>query len=409
VALTGAPVALPAPRPGGAASAAAPATGAVAGTGRFPALDGVRALAALAVVLTHVGFSSGVSVRGGALGVTTSRLEAGVTVFFVLSGFLLYRPWAAAHLGVGRAPGVRAYLWRRALRILPAYWLALTVTLLTLDRDQLRTPADWAVQYGLAQIYLPLRLYPGLGMVWSLCVEVTFYLALPVLAWLLGMRAARRTAAKQTRYELAALAILSAGGLAWAAATNSGHFLDPRIAGMWLPGHLDWFALGMALAVVQARVATDRTAFPSLRLLGEAPWLCWALAAATFWLSTTPICGPRQIYGFTAWQVVAKHLLYVIAAGLLVAPCVLAPRGSRWQPQALLASRPARYLGEISYAIFLWHLCLLLGIYAVTGYPQFSGHFVVLLVAVLVATVAVAAASWHWLEAPVLRLKRLVS
>ncbi|MFL6136176.1 MAG: acyltransferase family protein [Frankiaceae bacterium] len=409
--LTGAGVAPPLPRPGGeltASGTAEPVTHSAAATGRFPALDGVRALAALAVVLTHVGFSTGLSLRGGPVGVATARLDAGVTVFFVLSGFLLYRPWAAAHLGAGRSPAVRGYLWRRALRILPAYWLALTVTLLTIDRDQLRTPVDWLVQYGLAQIYLPARIYQGLAMVWSLCVEVSFYLALPLLAWLLGVRSRRRAPGAQARFELIALAALAAGSLGWSAAVTTGHFLDPRLAGLWLPGHLDWFAAGMALAVVQVRVTADRAAFPTLRMLGEAPWLCWALAAAALWLSTTPLCGPRLIDGFTAWQVATKHVLYVAAAGLLVAPCALAPHGSGWRPQALLTTGPLRFLGEISYGVFLWHLCLQQGIYAALGYPLFSGHFVVMLVAVLATTVLVSTLSYRWLEEPVLRLKRLV-
>ena len=87
---------------------------------RLPALDALRAVGAAAVIGTHVGFSTGAISRfewGGLL----ARLDVGVAIFFVLSGFLLFRPFAAAVATGADRPSVRRYLWRRALRILPAY------------------------------------------------------------------------------------------------------------------------------------------------------------------------------------------------------------------------------------------------------------------------------------------------
>src|SRR5260370_42480308 len=86
-------------------------------------LDGLRAAAAVAVVLTHVAFQTGEVVRGAG-GALLGRLDAGVAVFFALSGFLLYRPYVAARWDGRPPPPVRRYALRRAARILPAYWLA---------------------------------------------------------------------------------------------------------------------------------------------------------------------------------------------------------------------------------------------------------------------------------------------
>src|SRR4051812_30593358 len=89
---------------------------------RFPLVDGLRAVAAIGVLLTHSAISSGLVTTGATGFRYAQRLEVGVTIFFVISGFVLYRPFLLA-----RVDGAR-YAWRRALRIVPAYWIALTVT-----------------------------------------------------------------------------------------------------------------------------------------------------------------------------------------------------------------------------------------------------------------------------------------
>jgi peptidoglycan/LPS O-acetylase OafA/YrhL len=76
--------------------------------GHFPCFDGLRALAALSIVLTHVAFASGAN-SPNVLGAFFARMDGGVAMFFVLSGFLLYRPFVLAHLHDG-APGTRAFL-----------------------------------------------------------------------------------------------------------------------------------------------------------------------------------------------------------------------------------------------------------------------------------------------------------
>ncbi|HVM63588.1 MAG TPA: acyltransferase family protein, partial [Acidimicrobiales bacterium] len=91
----------------------------------FPCFDGLRAFAALTVILVHTSFPTGFTTRQHFWGAFTARGEIGVAVFFLISGFLLYRPFVAAHLEGRPGPAIRPYLKRRILRIVPAYWVAL--------------------------------------------------------------------------------------------------------------------------------------------------------------------------------------------------------------------------------------------------------------------------------------------
>src|SRR6478735_6487233 len=95
---------------------------------QFPALNALRAVGAILVVLTHSAFNTG-RINDGWTGAMLARFDFGVTLFFVLSGFLLSRPWfLAAALGE-HGPSTRHYLWKRALRILPLYWVVVVVAL----------------------------------------------------------------------------------------------------------------------------------------------------------------------------------------------------------------------------------------------------------------------------------------
>ena len=123
-------------------------------------------------------------------------LAYGVILFFTLSGFLLYRPFAAAILRGDPLPSLRRYLLNRALRILPAYWVILFFSAMVLGSvlfwDSSGNLANGRLlDLGLIpraafflQDYFPSTLLLGIGPAWSLAVEVVFYCALPMLALL---------------------------------------------------------------------------------------------------------------------------------------------------------------------------------------------------------------------------------
>src|SRR5690349_15606031 len=147
---------------------------------RLPALDALRAAGAAAVVGVHVGFATGWG--AGPWGGLVVRLDVGVAVFFVLSGFVLFRPFAWAHAHGARRPHTGRYLWRRALRILPAYWLTVAVCLLVLPGNAGASGGEWLRFATLTQFYGRGHFHDALGHTWSLTVEVVFYLLLPLLA-----------------------------------------------------------------------------------------------------------------------------------------------------------------------------------------------------------------------------------
>ena len=139
---------------------------------RFPLLDSLRAIAALGVLVSHAAFLSGAARRHW-WGAATSNGNLGVAVFFILSGFLLYRPLINAQLNGAPRTRLRDYVRRRLLRIVPAYWLALTVLAIWpgLDPDFGR---NWWRYYFFLQLYNPYTVLLGIAQAWTLCVEVSF-------------------------------------------------------------------------------------------------------------------------------------------------------------------------------------------------------------------------------------------
>src|SRR4051812_9992430 len=148
---------------------------------RFPALDGLRAVGALAVLTTHVGFHSGASLDGPFAGLL-ARLDVGVAIFFAISGFLLYRPHVVAWFDGTLPPLTLPYLRNRALRILPPLWVAVLLAGVLVPRKDGVGWATYLQHASLTQIYFDGPAADGLTQLWSLATEVAFYLLLPALA-----------------------------------------------------------------------------------------------------------------------------------------------------------------------------------------------------------------------------------
>src|SRR5215210_1287947 len=257
---------------------------------RVPGLDGLRGLAAAAVLLTHVGFQTGYTFNGF-LGGVTARLEIGVALFFALSGFLLSRPYAAA-ADSGRRPSIWRYLLHRGARILPVYWLTLTLIAIFLHPHGLRTVTDWLWQLSFAQNYQANHFVPGGTHLWSLATEVAFYVQLPFLArWAWPTRV---QAEQGLRTALMRIGLFGVSSVTWPLMIRV-FDLDPYVSPLWLPMYAGWFAVGMALAAVEGWSRATGRRPRALSELASAPWTCWAVAAAAFWLASTPLLGARGL------------------------------------------------------------------------------------------------------------------
>ena len=123
------------------------------GNPRFPLLDGMRAMAAGSILVTHV--AGRTFNTPNALGAYTARLNMGVAFFFVLSGFLLYRPFVAARFAGRRASPDSRLRAPACAAIVPAYWLALIV--LAPRRALRRFTGDWWGYFGFLQNLRPTR------------------------------------------------------------------------------------------------------------------------------------------------------------------------------------------------------------------------------------------------------------
>lgn len=364
------------------------------GSDRLSGFDGVRALAALMVVTYHaVFFATWFETPGGAV---LWNLNAGVWIFFVTSGFLLYRPFAAAHRDRSRSPSVGPYAVRRAARIYPAYWCVLAFFAWVVPRLVIDDSTGVWRHVLLVQTYVrteaPFGPFgDGLPPAWSLVVEVTFYAFLPAYAAAVGFAARRRSPAT---VEWAGVTALTVAGIAAVVAVANGADAP------WLtilPQHLPAFAAGIALAVVSV-AAPERTAVGSGVRAGRS----WSAAAALF-LAIPIVLGVRPFAVPSPTTRIALDLVLAGFAACVVAPVALGGGGSGIIGR-LLRSRIAVALGTVSYGIFLWHWFVL----AVVqddwlGRPVGEASWPVVLVIALPIVVGAAAVSWFAVERPVLR------
>lgn len=361
---------------------------------RLPALDAVRAIGAVGVLVYHVGFNTGFSLHGTWNGLL-ARLDVGVAIFFVLSGFLLFRPYAHAVATGTSRPAAGRYLWRRALRILPAYWLLVAVSLVVLPQNRGAPAADWLYHLTFTQVYQHGLIRHGLGQTWSLATEVAFYLALPLLPPLLLGRRWR---------PLRSVLVAGLGFVvtaAWVALMGLG-YLNTDLHVMWLPSYGAWFGAGIALATVHVARSTD-TGPRGWRVLDElanAPIACWSVAVGLLAIASTPMVGPRDLLAPTAGQFGVKMALYAAIAVFVMVPLAFGPPN---RVKAAFGAAPARWLGAISYGIFLWHPFLIDWTYRPGGRPIFTGDVVSTVLVILAGTLLLASISYYGVERPIQR------
>ena len=403
------------------------------GAGHQNALDGLRALAAMAVIVTHVGGLTGYVLTGTPASWVVSRGNIGVPIFFVLSGLLLYRPWAAAAL-TGQPRGrLGSYLGRRALRILPAYWVVVLVALPVLNPGPARHAWPWVQYLLLVQNYDPHPWWAGTGAAglaqdWSLVVEVSFYLVLPGLAALLAWHAGRagwagwRTrpatdVAGRARRLLAAITIIGLTSFGWTLLAYYPH------AEFWfnatLPPLLIWFAAGLAIAVVAAWAAAepagDGPASRFCRAVASSAGMCFLIAGCAFAIACTPAAGPEFISLLSPWSAELRLALFTVVAVALVAPVAFQPALAGVPLSGRVLGSPVpRFVGKVSYGIFLWQLLIGAAFFTTARLkgPFQGGHYnglqtLGIMAAVALLSTAAATVSYYLVEVPARRLGRL--
>jgi peptidoglycan/LPS O-acetylase OafA/YrhL len=324
---------------------------------RFPAVNGLRALAAVAVLTSQVGLRALAPFAG-----VVSRLDVGWAIFCAISGFLLYRPHVLAWFSGTEPPLTLPYLRGRALHILPALLIAVLLSIAFADHQE--------------TTYLR----------WALFTPLPFYLLLPGLGRLLT--GYERPTRRSVRWRLLVLVALTVLGPIWmAAVTATGH----ADASLWLPGYLGWFAVGMGFALWQVARATGRLEPSMLDTLTKVPGTLWAIAAALLLIAATPVAGPYDQSAPTPAQALLKSVLYTAIVACVLFPVLTPTVGT----VRVLGSRLARFAGGISYGVVVYQFVVV---------ELIAGSFAVMLPVTLVVSVAVAAASYRLIERPVMRL-----
>jgi peptidoglycan/LPS O-acetylase OafA/YrhL len=372
----------------------------------FPALDTLRAVGALAVLTTHTSFQSGDYLGNGVWGSLLGRLDIGVAIFFVLSGFLLTRPWfARAALSLPR-PGTGRYYWKRVLRIYPVYVVTVVVALALIGENAGGTARDWIRTLLLADVYTQDELPHGLTQMWSLAVEVAFYAVLPLLMLLaLGRGVSPRLRTPRVLVVLVALV----GTSFWWHLDLGGRLADQStgLPMTWLPSYLTWFAVGMALALAHVLLQRDGPGRAPLRwlvTLGGLPGVCWAAVAGLMLVASTPLAGPTLLFVASPAESLTKHLLYAAVGGLLVLSGAF---GAPGRFQDLMAARLPRHLGHISYGVFCIHLPILHLVMTAGDFELFGGHGLQIWALTLALSLVAAELLYRLVERPANRLRRL--
>jgi peptidoglycan/LPS O-acetylase OafA/YrhL len=308
----------------------------------------------------------------------------------------------AARLGRGDPPLTRAFAWRRFLRVAPPYWLALCVIGVWLGMPGVFTPEHAPLYFGFAHIYSRDTLsVNAMPQAWSVCVEVSFYVFLPLYAALL------RRVRGGLRAELVAAGVLFAFSLAYKllvftqGPVTDGPLLPWRLA---LPEYLDYFAIGIALAAISVGPLPR-----ALRVVERRPWLPWLGALALFLVVSKGIGLTGSVHDHvTEARSLARHYLYGAIALCVLLPALIGdPRHGL--VRRLLGWRPLLWVGLVSYAAYLYHVAVLeqlaswdfgSGADDVSPYHGFPAG--------LAGALLIAAVSWYAFERPVLSLKRLV-
>lgn len=345
-----------------------------AGERRSVRLESVRAVAALAVIVVHAyGYANGY--RPSAIFSTyydrlVSSTADGVDLFFALSGYLLFLPFAQHWWGSGSRPDVGRYARNRALRILPLYYVVIVVYLIVGSASRSQTLHFLTF----TQDFFSNSVQRIDGPTWSIVAEVEFYALLPVVAWAIG-RVSRRSVAAGflalgvlTAVTFAVrLSIGPASPLTWqySPATNAFFFLP-----------------GMVLALV-------RCARPE-RVLDRLPGLLrrsdlWVALAVGLWMLHAWRWSHDELLGVASFLVLGACVL-PLDAGLLV---------------AVLDMRVLGWLGMVSYSMYMWHDPV---VHALSGVVP--GGFPGLLAVSVPVSVAIAGASYLLIERPFLLLRR---
>jgi peptidoglycan/LPS O-acetylase OafA/YrhL len=364
---------------------------------QIASLTGLRGFAALMVVLIHVSIRT----EYPWLGVP----EYGPVSLFVLSGFLLYRPWARWGMGTAELPSVRTFAVRRVIRLFPAYLVVFLAVAIVYPGVRPDDPLGWLRMLTLTWIYQTGDLPLALLQTWSLGTELSWYVALPVMAGITGVLARRLSPRRGfwlTTVMLASAVPISAAWRWWVETADLSVY---TMQTSWLPGYLFCFAGGAMVAHLVESYRYGVIPLLRLRRFASDPWALLVVALAAALLGTSPLGGPS---GFLAPVGFAEHQVRVATAALvaiiLLVAAVLGPMGSPLN--RLLRTRWFNAVGRWSYGLYLWHVPIIVIVEPEIDFPSGPLGLLSRLGLVLAISLPLSAATYDWVERPTIAWSR---
>jgi len=359
--------------------------------GNISALDGVRAIACLSVVMLHINLITTRDIQlwtpqsiPAVLSAIAFAGDTGVTLFFILSGFLLFLPYAKALLSDEAVwPSAKQFYLRRALRILPVYYISLILMVIIFHPDYFQVVhlREWVFFLTMFMDSSATTYKQVNGPFWTLAVEWQFYLILPWLAlgisWLV-----RRSSSLRSRVILliACLGAVATWGvltrflgvyltdfpgatviLPWSVM----HYILPFIYGPTTTGlhgkFLEDFATGMlisSLFILTQRLSREHSFHSIMRQC--APWffvcgITW-LTIMAMWKFNTGYPHTWSFFDPLNWTYnIIGEFGFALGYGLCVTAVLF---GQDWLKRPFEWA-PLRWIGVVSYGVYMWHLLLL--------------------------------------------------
>lgn len=353
-------------------------------------LTGLRGFAALVVVAVH---ASG----------RTDYPEFGIHGYgpvslFVLSGFLLYRPWSLWALGRKARPGLATFTRRRLLRIFPAYLVVMLAFAVMYPLSQPIGLDGWLRALTLTGTVASDGLRPGLEQTWSLGTELSWYVVLPFLGIFAGLIARRWSPRAGFFVVLGLLALSVPVTVGWRIFIEIEDLGKEFTYSFWLPGFLICFAAGAAVSHFLEGERLGLVSLSRARSWFAPGWVMIALMVVVAAVGTSPLGGPVEYVPASFSERQIRFAAATALAALLLVACVLS------RPNTLLvrfmSTRPLVATGRWSYGIYLWHLPVIVLLEDDFTMRTGLGGFLLWMGCIFAASIPLGAATYAWVERP---------
>lgn len=360
------------------------------GGSQVDSLTGLRGFAAMAVVAVHASGRTDFDWFG--------IHGYGPVSLFVLSGFLLYRPWSRWALAQGQRPVVSTFARRRLLRIFPAYLIVMLTVLVLLPASQPVGWDGWARAFTLTGTFASDGLRPGFEQTWSLGTELTWYLSVPVLGLVAGLVARRYNGRKAFMSTVWLLALSIPVTVAWRVWTELEDLGKEFTYSFWLPGFLVCFAGGAAVSHYLEGERAGLVDLSRVRGWFQHTWLLLASVVIVVVVCNSALGGPTAYVPATFRERQVRFACSVLLALLLLLAAVMSSPTSPFS--RLMSSRPLVALGRWSYGIYLWHLPLVVLLEDDFVHRTGFGGFLLWMTCIYAISIPLGAATYVWVEHP---------